>query len=144
MKYYKQKEEHTCGAASFRMILEEIGIKKSEEEIIKLLKTNEKEGTRNQAFLNAANKLKLNFITGKNISFKKLKELIKKGYRILTCYFLVEEDSGHYAVIRKIDNKHIYLLDPWFGPKTKYSLRHFRNVWRGKINKEKAWFFGVK
>ena len=144
MKYYKQKEEHTCGAACVRMILEEAGTKKSENEIINLLGTNKKEGTRNKSFSIAAEKLNLNYITGKNVSFKKLKELLKKGYKLITCYFLVSEDSGHYAVIKKIDKKYIYLLDPWFGPKTKYSLRYFRTVWRGKLNKEKAWFFGIK
>ncbi|MEK6858034.1 MAG: hypothetical protein AABX39_05600 [Nanoarchaeota archaeon] len=48
------------------------------------------------------------------------------------------------AFIRKIDNLFIYLLDPSIGPKTKYSLRYFRTVWRGKVDKDKAWFFGIK
>ena len=59
--YYKQEREYSCGAAAMRMVLENLGIKKSENEIIKYLGTNKTKGTMNKDFPRLAEKFKLNY-----------------------------------------------------------------------------------
>lgn len=127
-----------------RMLLDSVGIKKSEKEVVRLLGTKKTIYPRHEALPIAAEKLGLEYLVGKNSSFKELNMFLSGGYKLMTCYFLVEEDNGHYAVIRKIDNQFIYLLDPLMGPKTKYPLRDFKTVWRGKVDTDKGWFFGIK
>lgn len=146
IKYYKQEQEHTCGAAAMRMVLESLGIKKSEKELISLLKTNTKVGTWHYQMSALAEKYKLNYVVNRNASIKELKEFLKNKYLIIVCYYLVEEKTAHYAVVSDIDDKNIYLHDPWLGANHKLSLSYFRKNWvSDKIyEKEQKWFIGIK
>jgi len=144
--YYKQEREYSCGAAAMRMVLENLGIKKSENEIIKYLGTNKTKGTMNKDFPRLAEKFKLNYFVKKNSSISDLKSLIRNGYNIIICYFYPAEKIGHYSVIRKIDSNFIYFYDPLFGPKHKYSLHYFNKIWKNnpRYEKVKRWMLGVK
>lgn len=144
--FHKQESKYTCGTASMRMALESVGIKKSEKQIKKLLGTNRVGGTWHRDFPRLAENYKLNYIAKRNSSINDLKEYQKKGFTIIVCYFYPEEKSGHYSILKKIDDKNIYLWDPWFGPKHRYSLDYFKKVWKInlKYDKEKCWFFAVK
>jgi ABC-type bacteriocin/lantibiotic exporter with double-glycine peptidase domain len=146
LKYYKQEQEHTCGAAAMRMVLESLGIKKSENELIPLLKTNTKVGTWHYQMPALAEKYKLNYVVHRNASIKELKEFLKNTYLIIVCYYLVKEKTAHYAVVLDIDDKNIYFNDPWRGPNHKLSLSYFRKNWiSDKIyEKEQKWFIGIK
>ena len=142
--FYKQQTDYTCGPASMRMILSALKIKKSEKELAQLLKTRRKTGTKNKSFSLLAKRLNLPSIAKKNSSFQELKAYQNKNYLIILNYFHPEEKIGHYAVLKKIDKKYIYLLDPAFGKNHKYSLAEFKKIWKGKHEKTRRWFFALK
>lgn len=144
MKYFKQEQDHTCGPASMRMILSSLSIKKSESSLARLLKTSKSHGTSHLEFPNLAKKLKLSHVIGKKDSkIKDLKAAIKKDFKIIVCYFSKQDKYGHYAVVKSINSKNIYLLDPDKGPNFKMSLKQFIKNWHG-THTYHGWFIGIK
>jgi len=127
-----------------RMALEACGIKKSERQVAKLLKASKNKGTWNKYFSIVAEKYKLNHATIRNANISDLIEYYGKKYIIIVNY-QYKEKTGHYAVLKKIDNKFIYFLDPFFGEHHKYPIAHFKKIWKSnpKGDNEKHWFFAV-
>lgn len=144
--YFKQGVDWTCGAASMRMVLASFGIRKSEKEIVGMLGTNKTRGTKNKAFSALAEKLKLSYAVKRNSSLVDLKFFLGRGYKIIICYFILEEKTGHYAVVSKISRDKIHLLDPIYGEEHTLSLKEFVKIWKNnpKYDNEKGWFIGIK
>ena len=143
--YHKQHKFNTCGPASLRIVLEALGIKKSEHELTKVLKTNIFQGTLHKNFVKAAWLFDLHYASFSNATIKDLKELQEKGYQIIVSY-RPPEDFYHYAVLKAIDDKHIHLYDPWYGPMTKYELKDFVKRWKSNplFEKKKRWLIAMK
>ena len=129
-----------------RMALGFCGIKKSEKQVAKLLGTNKVRGTWHKSFPIVAEKFRLNHVSIRNATIADLKEYQKKDFAVVICYFYPPEKVDHYSVLKKIDNKFIYFLDPFFGEEHKYLLSHFRKIWKSdpKYDNKKCWFFAVK
>lgn len=145
-KYYAQETSYTCGPASMKMVLENFKIKKSEEQLAKLMKTNRVRGTWRKHFQDVARKYKLKLITKSHSSIKELKYLIKNNYKIIVCYYYPKEKFDHYSVVKNILKNEICFLDPWFGPNHKYHLNYFNKIWKmnPRFSKDRKWFFAVK
>lgn len=145
--FYKQEKNWSCGAAAFRMVLESLGIVKSELKIRKLLGTNAKYGSRRSSFPLIAERYKLDYIVNRNSSFEELKFVYKKDYKIIVSYYLFTEKTGHFGIIEKLTSKYVYLIDPWNG-RVRYSHNKFRRAWSTLdpklTSKYKRWFFGVR
>lgn len=144
--HYKQETKYTCGACSMRMTLEVCGIKKSEKQIAKWLKTNKIRGTWPKKLPKVAEKFKLNYFVGRNSKVEDLKEFMKKDYVIIVCYWDKVHAFDHYSVIKNIDEKFIHFWYPWFGSEHKFTLSYFKKNWKSheKYDNEKGWFFAVK
>ncbi len=129
-----------------RMVLGAVGIKMTEKKIAALMETTKKHGTWNKSFPELAEKMKLSYIVARNSSIRELKSIKKQGYLIIVGYFHKPENMGHYAVVKKISGKTIYLFDPFEGFSHYYFLEEFDKIWRNdpKGDNEKRWFFGVK
>jgi len=144
--YYAQETKYTCGAASMRMALASLGIKKSEKEVARLCKSSPHHGTWYKDLVSTAKKLKLKYIVKSDATVVEVKELLAQNYKIIVCYFELKENSDHYAMIKNIDKKHIYFWDPWYGAYHKYTISHFRTIWRSRERPDKAdrWFIAIK
>ncbi len=141
MIYFKQSSDWTCGPACMRMVLHSFGIKKSDTQLIKLMHSNKLRGTLNREFPALCEKLRLSYVVRRNGSVGEIKEFLP-WCKIIVCYWLPDEKTGHYAVVRKINKNRIYLIDPWFGPNHSLPLSYFNRNWRGK--EEKRWFIAIK
>lgn len=145
--YYEQEREYTCGPASARMVLASVGVKRKEHHVAQVLKTK-KQGTYDKAFLRLVKKYKVQCVYKRYGTLAVLQALQKKGYKIIISYWYSPEKVGHYAVLKKIGRKYVYLLDPWLGPEHKYSLSYFKKVWGWKHcahpDRNVYWFFAVK
>jgi ABC-type bacteriocin/lantibiotic exporter with double-glycine peptidase domain len=143
--YYRQHKFNTCGPAALRMVLEAFGIKKSEQELAKVLKTNIFQGTLHKNLVKAAWLYDLRYYSFGNATLKDLQDFQEKGYSIILSY-RPPEDFYHYAVLRAIDDKHIHLYDPWYGPLTKWELKDFLTNWKSNplFENKKRWFIAMK
>jgi len=147
--YYKQETNYTCGLASARMVLEALGIKRSEKQLARLLKTNTRVGTHFKYFTQLAERYHLDYIVGRNATIDDLEKALDERYLVIAGHYLplpVEPDE-HYSVILSIDRDYVYTHDPWCGPNQKRSRAFFRKWWEkhiSKYEKEKGFFIGMK
>ncbi len=112
--FHSQETSWTCGAAVMRMALEKLGIKKSERQIVRILKTNKIRGTWHREFPRVAEKLKFDYCVKRNATLEDLQEYQNQGYIVIVCYYLPREHVDHYSIVRCIDAEHISFYDPWF------------------------------
>ena len=138
--YFKQETCWTCGAACIRMILASIGIKKTEKQIIRLLKTNKIKGTWHKYIPELAEKYKLDYIIERNGKISDLRRYSKRQWIVVVCF--TYEGESHYSIIKKINWHSIYLLDPACCPKHRYYIPKFEKIW--KDSEENKWFAAIK
>lgn len=141
LPYYKQSKDWTCGPACMRMVLASFGIRKSEAAVAKLLCVSKVSGTKHKKFAELSEKLKLSYVVRRKGSVEEIKEFLP-WCKIIVCYWLPDEKSGHNAVVRKISSKRIYLFDPWFGRNYSLPLSYFNKNWR--CRQDKRWFIAIK
>lgn len=146
IKYFKQETNYTCGAAAMRMTLSKFGINKSEKQVCKHLGTNKVRGTWNKSFPEFAEKMKLNYIVRRNSNIKELKKAFLEGFAVIVCYYIPKDKVDHYAVVKKINNQSIILMDSYYGDNLIIKINDFLKNWNSdsRWDKEKRWFFGVK
>jgi ABC-type bacteriocin/lantibiotic exporter with double-glycine peptidase domain len=132
------------------MILDSFGIKETEKHLSKLLEATPEEGSTSFIpFLKVAKKFGLECVEKKKATIKDLKKLANQDYRIIVCYMDLKdrkEQEGHYSVVKKIENKKIYLYDPYYGPNNHFSLSYFNRIWKDKEipDDEKGWLIAMK
>lgn len=143
--FHKQETCWTCGPAVMRMALEGMGIKKSEKQLARILKTNKIRGTWPKDLPRIAEKYSLNYAIKRNATIEDLKYFKKQGYFIIICYYIPKDKVDHYSILKKIDSEYIYFYDPWFGPDHKYSLKYFLKIWKSdpKYENTKRWFIAL-
>lgn len=144
--YYEQETIYTCGPACMRMVLASLGIKKSEDQLTKLLGTNKIRGTNHRDFVSLAEKFKLRYSVNREATIHDLKYYYNNHYKIIVCYFHTKDKEGHYAIIRKLTPSKITLMDPIDGPRKTYSINYFNKIWssRKTFNKERSWFMAIR
>ena len=146
IKYFHQTTDYTCGPASIKMALSFFEIFKSEKQLAGILRTDSKKGTRINDFISGAKFLGFDYVIKTSSKVKDLRMLQKKGYVVVVCYFIPEENLDHYSVLKKVGLKNIYFFDPWFGEDHKYSINYFKRIWKcdERFDKEKAWCIALK
>jgi len=127
LKPYKQGKR-MCGPASLRIVLDYYGIKKSEEELKKLLKATYLKGTESKEIVKVARKLGFKAKYKANSSLNELRFLNKKKILVIIGWFS-PDSSSHFSVIGDIDKEKIYIADPAFGRIKTYSLKEFEKYW---------------
>ncbi len=140
MKYFKQSADWTCGPACMHMVLASFGIRKSEKALARLMHSNKRIGTKNYEFPALCEKLKLSYVVRRNGSIGEIKEFLP-WCKVIVCYWLPDEKTGHYAVVKKI-GKRIHLIDPWLGSNHSLSIAYFSKHWYGK--EDRRWFIAIK
>jgi ABC-type bacteriocin/lantibiotic exporter with double-glycine peptidase domain len=145
--YYKQETKYTCGPACMRMVLNSIGVKKSEKALAKKMQTNKIIGTWHKYIPQLAEAYKLDYIIEREGTISDLRRLYRAGWEIIVCYntnrtIKVDRSGSHYAVIKKINWHSIYLLDPYYGDKKRYFVKIFKRKWRD--SEEFQWFAAIK
>jgi ABC-type bacteriocin/lantibiotic exporter with double-glycine peptidase domain len=144
IKYYKQETDWTCGAACMVMVLDHFKHRNSEKRVAKLLKTNKVIGTREKAFPELCEQLRLDYVVERRASLNEIKLYLKKNFVVIVRYELIQDRVEHYTVIHSIGKKYMYLHDPILGPDHRLTIPYFRKVWRSKREKELHWFIAIK
>lgn len=146
LKFHKQETKWTCGPACMKIVLDSLGIKRSEKLLAKLMKTNKIWGTRQRSFPFIAERYKLNYTVKRNSRIDFLKKLLKQEYRIIICYHYPGNKASHYAIVKKITKEKVTLMDPWHGANFKFDTDFFAEIWRSseKYGNEIRWLIAIK
>ena len=98
----------------------------------------------NGQFTLIAEKLRLNYTVRRNARLQDITALQKAGYRVIVNYTDPIENIGHFAVVKRIDNTNIHLLDPWQGPNHKMRISSFKKCRKSMFEPDKHSFIAIK
>lgn len=129
VKPFKSSPAH-CGPGVFKMILGYYGIERTEKELAKELKWNEKNGVTAQQIVKTAKKYGFGGFVKDNSSLDDIcSYVLNKEAPVIVEWFL--EDDSHFSVVAGIDRKNIYLVDPFIGKIRALKLDYFVSIWFG-------------
>lgn len=129
-----QKNDYSCGPKCAQSILKYYGIKIKYSKIVKHCRTDVVDGTRagNLCLALIRHGLTARMIPG--LTFRGLKALLRKGYVVIAY-----TDNTHYLAVYGVDEKWIYLSDPWPSLVKGTKIRH--STFLKRFNK---WGIAVK
>jgi len=127
--FYKQKTIYYCGPACLQMVFGFFGLKKSQEEIAKQTKTNEKNGTLHKNMVNIILKNGFYCYVNNNSTLHEVKHLIDIGIPVIVNYLESSNDEVHYAIITGYEKDYLILNDPWNGKDLKLTNNFFKARW---------------
>jgi len=159
IKYHKQETCWTCGPAVIRMFLDTNGIRKTERQLVKMLRTTKQGGTKKSSIIRFAKEKGFTYITGNNFSISEIKKLMKRNFFVIVSVkrktpenfpFRINKDfkieENHFAVVRRITKSRIFILDPIYGPKEMFEFDDFNKIWHeiDHHEKDRGWFIAIK
>jgi len=126
-----------CGPASLKMVLDYYGIRKTEDELVKLLKADEKLGTNDKSLEKVAKFFGFNVDIKNHSSLEDIRGWLNKDVPVIVDWFTRGRQDysdsavpdGHYSVVIDLDDKYIYLQDPEIGKIRKIEKNDFLTVW---------------
>jgi predicted double-glycine peptidase len=135
--YHPQETEYSCGAACLRMVLEHLGVIRTEAEL-RALTDSEYEsafypgGATALGLVDAAKELGFPDTTKENLEFQELLRVLSQG-RFPIVYLAIRLLPGtplqsHAVVVTEIDDEGVRLLDPVRGEVTN-TVEEFNQMW---------------
>ena len=117
-----QSTNYSCGAACFQAVMRYWGGENlREDQFIKLLNTTPEEGTAPNDIVRVAEKMRFRAEIRENLTLDDLKKSIEEGVPVIVSGQAWKDESqswetdenGHYMVVIGVDDKNVYLEDPW-------------------------------
>ena len=144
MKFYEQSTSYSCGAACMRMVLEELGIKRSEEALMKIMGSSPKSGTDNNQLPKLAEHFRLSYVVSRNAKVEDITALQKQGYHIIVGMTDPIDNIGHFTIVKKVTAKEIEFIDPGHGPSHKLQLSVFKKNWKSMFEPDVGLLIGIR
>lgn len=146
--HHQQEEDHTCGPASVKMVLDAIwGLRIEESNLAQHLETAEDIGTRQRVMARFMEGLGLQAtVRHTDTTLDELRALAH-DHVVIVCYWLAPEDTDHYAVVTGWHGDHLLLNDPWIGPETRMTWDEFDAHWYADSSvhgRRDRWLLAVK
>lgn len=123
-KYFEQSSKYTCGPACARMMLHDIGIEKSEEELCDIFDTDLSHGTNTNAWHNLEDICEV--ITGYAESLEELEELRKSGWELSV---ILLYRFPHYLRYRGLKGNKVLYWNPSIVDDVEMNKREFIDRW---------------
>ncbi|HET6398066.1 MAG TPA: nuclear transport factor 2 family protein [Candidatus Thermoplasmatota archaeon] len=148
LPHHRQKTDHTCGPAALRMVLGAFGQAHSENDLARDLGTEPRVGTRQLAMVRWLQSRGMRTtVRHTTTTLADIHRLLAAGQAVIVCYWMEDERTDHYAVVRHIGPDGITLADPWRGPDTTMPLDEFEVHWRGDPHvgsRRDRWLVGIR
>jgi uncharacterized protein len=138
-----QSTGFSCGAVALQAVFKHYGVKKSEEEMIKLLGSNSEDGTTTESLVKVARRFGFHTRAKHNMDISDLKKWLndKKPVIVVMQAKGTEKeyknykklDKGHYVVAIGYDKDWLYFEDPssdMKGKRGKIAINDFSRRWK--------------
>lgn len=139
----RQSPSH-CGPASLKMVLDYLGLEKTEAELALLTECTEERGTSARNIVAAAQSLGFAAFLKDGASVAHIREwVIERQLPVIVAWF--SHDDDHYSVVVDIDESEISIADPETATIERYRLADFEKVWydrrlsEGRPEQEIVW-----
>ncbi|HUD02654.1 MAG TPA: cysteine peptidase family C39 domain-containing protein [Candidatus Paceibacterota bacterium] len=139
-----QKNIHYCGPTVLQMALAAYGIKRTQDQLAKEAKTpvDMEHATEPKNLVSVLHSYGFAAEAKNNSTLAELKEALKKNRIVIICYSERFWRWDHYAIVSKITDQEVHLIDPQekIGTTLKMKLEEFEENWHGKLfTKTKRW-----
>ncbi len=118
----RQSTPYSCGTAALQAVLHYYGIEEREDQLMKELKTSEKEGTSPEAILRVAKAHGLRAEMREGLGLEDLKSALDRGIPVITAIqawrggngpaWAKTWEEGHYEIVLGLDAASVYVEDP--------------------------------
>lgn len=135
----KQSTDYTCGPASLLSILRASGVKGlSEKRLMMELGTDKQDGTQIMVIVKVAKKYGLKATMKTDMCIGDIGKGIGGGSMFIVNHQEMRKGhgswketwkNGHYSVVSGIDDRYIWLMDPWTGKIERIGHKKFMNMW---------------
>lgn len=122
-----------CGPTCVRMILNYYGIKKSEDELAKIIGATKKDGCTPEQIILGMKKLGIKVTYGKNFNLGKLQNLLMKNVPVII--YWNPRGYGHYSVVVGVDEEFVRIADPKMSKIINFKRNDFLKKWHDIDNK---------
>ncbi|MBU4246455.1 MAG: cysteine peptidase family C39 domain-containing protein [Nanoarchaeota archaeon] len=141
--YHHQKNCYFCGPTCLKMVLETLGIKKTEDEIARIANTSEKCGTHHQGMIDACKKIGFSCFVHENANMATVKAFLKAHLPVIIDWTDNISEIGHYSVMIKVTAKNVFFCDPWYGPRHEVNKKVFEEFWNDRLTRGNRWIMAV-
>lgn len=143
--FFKQENDWFCGPAVAQSVLATFGVRLTQKEIAKELGTSPFGGTDRA---DMGRPLRRHGLTAKSYTLGKLSDIrhfLSQGWVVVVNYIEPDEDICHFAVVTRVTDKNVYLVDPWNGPDFSMAAEEFVKRWYGCAPKSRErWFLAAR
>ena len=154
-KYFEQEKKWTCGPACARMMLADMGIEATEQDLVEVLEASfEGGGTRTDKWINLSDVYGVEVKTGSVESLEELESLRKDGWELTLNVF---DGLPHYIRYRGVTDHKVLYWNPYFFKDSDMKKKAFMERWYvdtdnyfelGVINCERLvmdkWYVGIR
>ena len=133
---YPQEQNYTCGCATFRTVLNSLGLRDVDEsDLERFMGTTHTTGTHYDLMIESASKFGLQVKHGHKGTLKELDELLDAGWVVIVCFTV---GGPHYSVYMGNNGNHLFLYDPEVDKKVSHPIKKFvRSYWKVDISQFK-------
>ncbi len=143
LPYYHQKNCYFCGPTSLKMVFENFGIRKTEDEIARLAGTRKERGTTHQGMIEACRMCGCSCFVHENANMANVKAFLKAKLPVIIDWIDSKSDDGHYSVITSVKGDKIFFSDPWYGPGYGIDRKTFEEYWHDRLTGGCRWVMVV-
>ncbi|MCX6689893.1 MAG: C39 family peptidase [Methanoregula sp.] len=135
----RQAENYSCGASSFQAVMSYYGLNSMESDLRAMLNTTPAHGTYPWDMVRVAKQQGLDAEWKENLTVNELESALRQGipviidgqrFRELNSSWENTWASGHYMVVIGLDDRHVYLEDPFLiGSRLEMTREDFVAIW---------------
>lgn len=137
--YHHQKNCYFCGPTCLKMVLETLGIKKTEEVLARIAGTIEKGGTHHQGMIDACKKFGFSCFVHENANMATVKAFLKANLPVIIDWTDNKSNTPHYSVMTEVTAKNVFFCDPWYGPRHEVNKKVFEEFWNDSLTRGNRW-----
>jgi len=124
----KQSKSYWCGPASLKMVLSYYHLDIRERELAQKTQASPIHGVSSTNLVKTATEYGLKGFIKSDAELNDIKHyVLDKQIPLIVDWFQI--DDGHYSVVVDINDKYIYLLDPYVGHLVSFKIHHFYRIW---------------
>jgi len=127
--HYLQSDDSTCGPASLRMVMGFYGLDITEKDLAAACGHSYELGCRSEDMACAAEGLGFDVILKNNSTISELSNIVNSGVPVIIDWFCGDPPEGHSSVVIGVDEKNIYILDPYLEEMRTVTKEDFRRCW---------------
>lgn len=133
---FPQEQYYTCGCASFRTVLNSLGLDDVDEaKLEEMLGTTHLSGTHYTSMVDIGPKFGLKVQSGTQGSLELLDDLIEDGWVVVICHSI---EGPHYSVYMGSNGQHLFIYDPNVDKKVGHPVHKFvKSQWKVDISEHK-------